>query len=520
MLLLALLACADPPPPPAGEVIFVRDGVVVPHLPVRARPLPGGRALLPLAWTPGQQVDLDGAPGIAPAQAECVTLWQAPLGEVARLVAMQGVPDTALAFSPGDGARLAVGTVQGEVLLLDGWTGEQLARRRLPEALVRAVAWSPDGALLYVAEQSPDATLRAVDAGTLADRWTLRLADVVGTSTPPPGEDLYGVYSLPAGYGLAVLPGGDLLVAATHGWGDEQGQRRNQGQVLRVGPDGQVAARWPAQPAEVTLLHPVADAAGQRVAVAVGHSSSRPAPPDLPVGGVQVLSLPDLVPVGAARAEPLEPWFTEARVWEALALSAAADTLLMGLNDGRVQLWSLSGDLRAEVTGGAPVMAGEVPLHVGIGWAALRDERAFYATSTTRIPWGAAAPDLRPPTTHPDQDTLVAVGLDGARAWAWSGEHELQGLSLSPDGDELVVGAGARSADERRDLYGALVFDARAGADGAPDHRSPLRAFCATEGPVFFRHAITADGRVAVAEYPYADADGVQHGAYRVSVLR
>lgn len=519
MLLLALLACADPPPPPSGEVIFVRDGVVIPDAGGEQRPLPGGRALRPLAWSPGQTVELGGLRGTAPAQAECLTLWQAPLGEVARLVAMQGVPDTALAFSPGEGLLLAVGTAQGEVLVLDGWTGQQLARRRLPEALIRAVAWSPDGSLLYVAEQSPDATLRAVDPHTLADRWTLRLADLVGTSTPPAGEDLYGVYSLPAGYGLAVLPAGELLVAATHGWGDEQGQRRNQGQLLRIGADGRIAARWPDAPAEVTLLHPIVDAPGQRVAVAVGHSSSRPAPPGLPVGGVQVLALPDLSPVAAPVAAPLAPWFAEARVWEAMDLSAQDDALLMGLNDGRVQLWSLAGALRVEIAGGAPVLAGEVPIHVGIGWGLLHEQRAFYATSTTRIPWGAASPDLRPPSAHPDQNTLVAAGLDGARAWAWSGEHEIQGLSLSPDGDELVVGAGERAADARRDLYGALVFDARhGGAAGAG--ASPLRAFCPTQGPVFFRHAVTADGRVAVAEYPYADADGVQHGAYRVSVLR
>lgn len=510
MLLLALLACADAPPPPAGEVIFVRDGII----------LPGGGGLRDQAWSPGQRVEVEGAAGTAPAQAECVTLWQAELGDVARLVAMQGVPDTALAFSPGAGERLAIGTVHGEVFVFDGWTGQQQARRRLPEALVRALAWSPDGATLYVSEQSPDAALRALDPATLEERWSLRLADVVGTSAPPAGEDLYGVYSLPAGFGLAVLPAGDLLVAATHGWGDASGQRRNQGQLLRVSPDGAIAARWPAAPAEVTLLHPVVDLDGQRVAVAVGHSSSRPPPPELPVGGVQVLSLPDLAPVASARAAPLAPWFTEAWVWEALDLSAADDTLFMGLNDGRVQLWDLTGSLRAERAGGAPVMAGQVPVHVGVGWGLLHQAQAFYVTSSTRIPWGAAAPDLRPPSTHPDQNSLFAVGLDGQRVWSWSGAHELQGLSLSPDGDELVIGAGARVADQRRDLYGALVFHARppAGPDGSPG--AALRAFCATEGPVFFRHAVTADGRVAVAEHPFADADGVQHGAYRVSVLR
>lgn len=520
---LALLACGllscgtTAPAPVQGELIFVRGGVVAPSHAAQGRSLPADRVLLTRAWQPGQRLSLGGLTATAPARAECVPLFHRELGDVRRLVAMGGAaPDTALAFSPA-GDRLAVGTYLGEVLVLDAWSGAVLARRSLPEALVRAVVWSADGGALYVSEQSPDATVRALDPATLQDRWTVRLADIVGSSTPPAGQDLYGVYSLPAGFGLAVLPDGGLVVAATHGWGLPDGSRRNQAQVLVLSAQGAITARWPQAAAEVTLLHPVLDDDGQRVVVAVGHSSSLPPPDGLPVGGVQVLDLPDLTPSASAHAEPLQPWFTEARVWEALDLSKATDTLVMGLNDGRLQLRTLDGGLRAQVDGGAPVLAGDVPIHAGIGWALLHGDQAIYATSSTRIPWGAAAPDLRPPSAHPDQNTVHGVALDGQPAWSWTGEHELQGLTVSPDGDELVVGAGTRISDQRRDLYGALVFGLD---DATASGQERLLTTCSAAGPVFFRHAVSADGRIALAQYPYQDTEGAMHGTYQLSVFR
>lgn len=523
--LLLLLSCSPRSTPstqggPAGALAFVRHGVVTTGpAPDGARTLPDGSHLVERAWQPGESVELGGLSAIAPARAECVPLFQVDLGDVSRLVAMGGEgPDTALAWSPGEGARVAVGTANGEVLVVDGWTGEVVARRTLAEARIREVAWSPNGGTLYAAEQSPDAMLRALDPDSLDERWHLRLADRVGSSTPPAGEDIYGVYSLPGGYSLSVLPGGDLLLAATHAWTDAEGRHRNQSQLLRIDARGQVAAAWPEQPAEVTLLHLRADPDGQRVAVTVGHSADGAAPAGLPVNGAQLLSLPALQPVLATQLEPLKPWFTEASVWEALDLSSSLDALFMGFNDGRVRILGLDGRLRGDAGTGAPVMAGDVPIQVGIGWGALVGDGAVFTTSTTRIPWGAASPDLRPPSVHPAENTVQAIGLDGSARWSWSGGQALQGMSVSPDGDELLVGAGERASDIRRDLYGGIVLS----LEGPPERSGAdrLQVECSTQGPVFFRHGIAADGRVALAEYPYRDAQGAVVGAYRLAVFR
>jgi hypothetical protein len=513
-----ILACGGAPAP-TGEVVFLRGGVVLPGE-ADGQPLPGGQGTLVAApWSPLHAIEVAGRRLTAPEKADCLTLFRVELGDVSRLLAMGGdAPDTALAWSP-TGDRLAVGSYNGDLLVLDGWTGAVKARRHLAETMVKTVAWAPDGDTLYAGEQSPDAFVHALDPRDLEPRWSYRLADLIDSSPAPPGEDIYGVYTLPSAYGISVLSGGDLILAGTHGWNDSAGVRKNKAVLLRLDDRGQLKARWPAEAADATLWHPRVDEAGGLVIVAVGRSADGPAPVDLPVNGAQVLRLDDLSPVSAHQIEPLAPWWKSAFLWEALDVSAANDAVLMGFGDGRLRLQRLgSGAALASVDAGTPVMAGQVPIAASIGHGLLHGDEAVFLTSGTNIPYGAAAPDTRPPAAHPNEDGLWVYGLDGAQRWSWHGEQRVEGLSLGADGQSLAVGAGARDADTRRDLYGALIFDLSSPGDGRGGEARRLTT-CSTEGPVFFRQALSADGRLALAEFPYRTEAG-SVGAYRVTVMR
>ena len=506
------MGCA-PAPAPDAFLQFVRGGVIV-GAGQDGRVLADGRRLVERGWTPGEALTVAGVAGVAPQRAECVSIVSVDLGDASRLAALGvSAPDTALAWSPDQG-RLAVGTALGELLVIDGWSGAVLARRRFPEAVVKALAWAPDGATLYAGEQSPDATMHALDPSSLADRWTQQLAERVESSPAPAGDDVYGVYGLPSVFGLAALPDGALIVAAAHGW-PVDGGRRNRGQLLRLEPSGAVAATWPAAPGAFTVTWPRVDLAGGLLAVPVGHSATEPAPAGYPINGVQVLRLADLSPVTAVAVPPLAPWYTSTFVWEGAGVSAAQDTVLLGLTDGRLVLAGLDGQVRHTVDAGTPILAGEVPISAGIGHALLWRDAVVAVTSPTTIPWGAASPELRPPTTHPGANSLLVFGLDGVLRWAWKGAYDLDGASLGGDGHTLVVGAGQRAADDREDLFGALLFDLErpAGAD-------QLVAVCPTAAPVFTRQALGADGRLALVEHPWKRPDGSIDGAYRVGIFR
>jgi WD40 repeat protein len=502
LLWLGPAACGGPTKP---EPAFVRGAVIVHG--GEGRVLSDGRVLQERSWRPGEVIEGRSAPE----RAECVRLFSVPLGNIgASMERGAAAPDTALAFHP-DGTTLAVGTVVGEVLLLDAWTGAVRARRALSEAMVKRIAWSADGNTLYAAEQSPDATLHAMDSSTLATVGRLDLADYVERSPAPPGDDLYGVYTLPAAYGLEVLSDGSLLVAATHAWNAADG-RRNRARLFRLGSDLSVQASWPAADALDGVIRSMTVGAG-RVALSLGRSADGPAPDTDPTSGVLELSAGELRVLKHHQMEPLRPYFDEVYVWDALAIGG--DRLAFGTGDGRLVVRAPERQITHPL--GTPQLAGAIPIVTSVSGLSWAGGQLLAMTARTNIPFGAAEPSLRPPEAHPAENALFGFSMgDGlVEDWSWRGPHALQGFTVAPDGRTLVVGAGPRLTDERTDLFGAMLFDLSARGGGS----DRLLATCETSGPVFFRQAATRDGRVAVATYPTPTGRGLV-GAYEAVVFR
>ncbi len=496
--LLLALGCGDDAVGPE----LVRDGVILAG--GAGRPVADGRVLLERPWKPGELVE--GV--VAPRLAGCARLFALPLGDVSALIAAGGEPpDTALAFSP-DGTWLAVGGWNGDVLVVDGWTGIERARRHVAEGMVKRLAWSPDGSVLYAAEQSPDAFVYAFDAADLTERARFRMADDLGSSPAPGSDDPFGAYTLPGAYGLVALDDG-VLVAGSHGW-TVDGERRNRARLWRLGADLRRMAAWPGDgPADAVIGG--MDHQADRVVVALRRSATGPVDAELPIDGALVLGLPSLDPRASVRIPPLAPLYSGVVVGDGLRL--AGPDVWIGTGDGRVVRASAeTGEILGIRDLGTPLAVGAVPVAATVGWLGPTAGGALVVTTRSAIPYGAASPDLRPPGLHPAENGIWELGSgDLATGWSWQGPWTLQGLARA--GDLVVVGAGGRTGDDRRDLFGALVFDLRR---PEPDR---LVAVCSTPSPVFFRMAVSADGRIALAESPFRVGAGVD-GAYRVSVWR
>lgn len=488
-------ACSGPPPA-APEVHFLRGAVE------------RGGQIEPSAWSPGDVVD--GV--VAPAQPECRAQLHVPL-EDRRADAEQGVPPAgaALAFSP-DGTRLAIGSVGGAVHIVAIPSGRRVADRQLAEGAVRQVAWSADGRTLYVGEQSPDANVYALEAASLRTAWSHRLAEDVETSVLPANDTMYGRFSLPGAYAVQVLADGGVLVAAAHGWTAAEGWR-NRTRLYRYASDGSLKAAYPADgAADATFLFPSVHEGpgGGDVLIGVSRSAVGPAPAGLPIGGLLDLSAEDLTPRWSRVFEPLKPWFTNVFFWEAVV--RGPDFAFAGMGDGRAYVLDGAGSERAALQPGVPVSTAGVPVGVGVGFAAARDDGIWYLTTGSNIPWGSADPAARPPSAHPAENTVHALAPDGTPRWDRQLREAVAGVVVSPDGHTLMVGAGPRESDTRTDLFGAVLLDAASGR---------TLTTCSTVAPVDFRPVFAPDGGwIAVAEAPYKAADGSVAGAYQVTVFR
>lgn len=515
---LLALGCSSPPPPD-GELLFVRDGIVVPSRDVEGTAVGGNRTLVNRAWSPGERVSVGGIEGTAPIRPECLPLFHVPLSDVSRLTAASGVaPNSAVAFSP-DGTRLAIGSHQGDLVVVNGWTGAEIARTTLAEALVKQLSWSPDGATLYVGEQSPDGELHAFDPANLTPRWSFRSADYVASSPLPEGEDRYAIYDLPGIYTLRILPNADVLVVAVHGWND-QGTRHNRSQVFRLTPDGQIAGRWPEQAADTLFLHGVVSETEDSLLLNTSRSADGPGPSDLPDGTLAVVSLKDMSLTSVTQIAPLKPWFTATYLWQAIDLHPKHG-MFAGLGDGRAILKDREPPHteRAVIQTATPIMAGDVPIAASVGFGEFVGTSLMYTTSDTNIPWGAAVPELRPPSLHPGANGLWVTDLAGTPLWNWQGDMRIQGISASPDETLGIVGGGFRSDSDVPTTYGAVLFDLTTPADGRSGADRRL-ATCATYNPVYFDHQVLDDGRIAVVEFPVPDGAGGVRGTYRATVLR
>ena len=507
-------------------VRFVRDGVISDSPVEGGRKVGGERWLIERPWVRGEVVAVGGVERIAPLVPECLPLFHVELSDISTMAVQGGVaPNSAVVFS-NDGSKLAIGGVNGELVVVDAWSGEVSAERRLSESSTKELAFSKDDSTLYAAEQSPDAFVHALDPSTLEAKWSFRLADIVESSPLPAGENRYGLYDLPAAYRLEVLPDGDIIALATHAWNDESGKRLNRSQLLRLTPGGEIRSAFPEEPVSATFPHGVinADVTPPLIAINSGHSADGEPPPGFPSGGVVVVDLDAMRAISTHEVEPLGPWFDRNYIWAALDSDPEVGAL-MGFGDGRLVVERLAVEPGAtpqphlNLSTGTPIMAGEVPISASVGFGELLGETIISTTSDTNIPWGAASPELRPPTDHPAANALRVHGLDGELLWVWHGEIFIQGLTTSSNGEMAVIGAGYRASDNRRDLYGAMLFDTTSPRDGRSGEERIL-ARCPTANPIFFDHALSDDGRIAVVEYPYPDGEGGVVGSYRATVLR
>ena len=507
-------------------------------LPLAAREiaLSGGRRIVEFDWQPRETYEFRVGNVRqtlrAPLRPKPYLVHAVPLEDVSSAAIGGVTPDAVVRFSP-DGRKLAVGTYGGWLRIVDCRSGEELYRRRIAEGLVKTLAWSPDGGLLYFGEQSPDALLAALDcstreghAATYGVVWSARLADWIESSRPAAG-DRYGIYSLPAVFDLKVAADGRVFAAGAHGWSID-GQPRNRSVVCCFDPAGAPLWRQPPDGAHpVVIRHLAIDADGNKLLLLANQTQ--------PSTGAETLR-PDTLylldgQTGQVAAEsllqPLRPHFDRVDAWDSVALSPAGERAAIGLGDGRGLLFDASAGLSplVELDLATPVIVGATPIAAAASYTRSLGNVLVWQTQNTHIPFGSAQAANRAPAAHRGANVLTVTDLDGRALWKYRGPFSLTGAWCNaPAGNPRWLAAPCRELPGAAEAgqFGLLLFDLSSGAfNAARGGGERLTYYYPTTGPLAAGD-VSADGQwLAIVETPLPAADG-QHldGTHHLHIVR
>ncbi|WP_068668853.1 WD40 repeat domain-containing protein [Thermosulfurimonas dismutans] len=452
-------------------------------------------------------------------------LWEHPLGDISFHVRAGHTPDSFVRFSP-DGRLLAVGTLKGDLLVFESLTGKLVLRKKIPEAMVKRVAFSPDAKRLYYGEQSPEGAVCALELPSGKTLWCFRTAGDLLRGEPPLPGDLYGIYRLPGIYRLKILRDGDLLVLGIHSWYDRKLRIwRRLSRLYRLSPKGKIRWAYPSDgPAPVNIIYADSDPSGKRVAlVALLPSEYKE---DLSLKGPPPQSFVALDGRTGRKLfhftlSPLKPYFDRVSAWESVAVSRDGRFAILGTTDGRLFVFDLEKkSLHRLLTLATPIILGGFPVSASLGYGLFGPDGLIYVVSgESTLPYGLPLAVDRPAGPHPAARTLFAVDpKTGAILWRFTSPVKLQGLSSDATGRTLAVCTGAfRKEALRVRQFGVLVFDLKKEGGGL----SKLVGYFPTAGTCFFHLAVSPDGHlIAAVETPWRDEIGRLYGKHRLLVLR
>ncbi|NLD92508.1 MAG: WD40 repeat domain-containing protein [Fibrobacter sp.] len=446
-----------------------------------------------------------------------------PLGDASQYVKTGGHPNTYIVFSP-DSRLLAIGTMQGNVMIADVYSGKILWSKKVSEGMVKRIDFSPDGKRVYFGEQSVDGFIYAAETVTGKILWTFRLADDLQQGSPLNKNDAQDIYDKPGCYQLKTLANGDILILGIHSWGDwrEKAKTVCLSRIYRLTPDGKPVWAFPEKgPIFYTVIYMDSDPAGKKVAFLTrSEGGNKPENYEYFNQSLYVLDGITGKVDGYHTFEPLKPWFSKVSFWQSVSVSDDAACASIGTQDGRSFIFELKKVTPLKTFDfGAPVMISNVPVSAYASYTKYGPDKTIYfqTSNTSVIAANMSRSIVAPPGPHPNANMINAVSPAGEILWRYRSNLSCENFWLSADGRWMMTTAMAGKGKAEHEA-GALLFDTQRSGGGS----SKFVYFYRVEGTVFFQAAMAPDGSAfAISEMPFKHPESSKLiGTYQVHVVR
>lgn len=476
-----------------------------------------------LRWTDGSLFEINATAPVKPLPYRIHTVeLEEPLSLLANL--QNPAKPTTVAFS-ANGDRLAIGTNDGHVVIINSLTGNRIWKTRISEGYAKHAAFSPDGKRFYIGEQSADGFIYAYNLLTTKPTllWKYRMADDIDTSTPENPDDVYAWVQYPGPYRISTTEAGDLLVAGNHSW-TKDGVGLKKAQLYRFdGETGTVKWKWPPdQPLPMTVSWFDYSRDVKTVAT-LGYVRGGADTGDFKPGTLYAIDGQTGETAWEYTFDPLQPYFEEVHFWRGVSVSPDGGFINVTTDDGRgfifnaipqservKPLWETNLTTPLEVSG--------IPIIATNGTIAATNNFALFVTGATFIPYHLQKGAQQPPSAHPNGMTLFAHAWSGEKVWQWALENMPQGLRVDETGRYAVISVSKRGRNVEEQLHGVSVFDLTAEGGGLSKYLHTYR----TEGQLpYDTTAISANGRfIALIETPITMPDETVRGKNRVHIIR
>ncbi len=394
-------------------------------------------------------------------------------------------------FSP-DGAKLAVGTEDGQVLVLSA-QGGTLWRRPPGIGKITALEFAADGGYLYVGETGPEGSLYCLEAATGKERWKSGLARELGVDIKR--KNYPGIIR------IIAAKSGRIYALAQRYDRSVRGESLYYGRIFCLSPTGRELWRYPSGEAMDAWVNWMGgDDRGERVVFGTANF-------DVDrryrfARNVYCLDGQTGTEAWSASVEATPP-FNRTIMRGSPNIAADGSYIAAMASDGRAFLFDRDGRELWRRTLSQAKKVYDVYLNaVGRDAYMLGD----YAVFTTINTYNNANWQLPTPVEHPSSNSIFVFSRAGDFVAKWRAGGSIEEIAFAAD-RRLVAAVGRNTKTKDHRIHGLYVLSL---PDGLLEER------LATEGPCVAA-AISSDQRLAAGiEAPLQLDDGTIVGGYRI----